>query len=96
MSKTTPGFDQLRHVLDMAYAQAASGKGMERHGSGDDDFLDQPMFALIKSYGQGFALGQAAKKLEESQRLDKDAAIAERLGAIVYTAATIIALQNSR
>jgi hypothetical protein len=45
--------------------------------------------------GSGFALGQAIKKMEESQRLpNKEAAIQELLGAIVYIAGAIIYLEE--
>ena len=40
--------------------------------------------------GEGFALGQAIKKMQESQRLSHDAAIRELLGAINYIAGVII------
>lgn len=56
------GYESLRDVLDRAFAQAASGKGHERHAV-DKPFDQQPMQELISLYGVGFALGQAAKKI---------------------------------
>lgn len=86
------GYESLMIVLRRAFTQAAFGKGKERHAQ-DMPFEDQPMQKLIALYGPGFALGQAAKKAQESQRLPKDRAIAELLGAINYLAGAIIALE---
>lgn len=87
---TPVGYGELAKALDEALAQASHGKGEERHGMGKP-FLDQPIFRLIKAHGVGFATGQAAKKLEEAHGLNADAARAELLGAIVYSAAAYIA-----
>lgn len=89
------GYDSLRDVLTRAYAQAASGKGHERHAVAKP-FDQQPMQKLISLYGVGFALGQAAKKAQESQRLSAGADVAELLGAINYLAGAVIALEASR
>jgi hypothetical protein len=83
----------LEDVLQRAYDQAATGKGAERHADGKP-FDQQPMQQLIKLFGVGFALGQAAKKAQESQRMDKDAAVRELLGAINYLAGAVIALES--
>lgn len=83
----------LRNVLDRAYDQAAYGKGHKRHAQ-DQAFEDQPMQKLIQLYGVGFALGQAGKKAQESQRLDREAGIRELLGAINYLAGAIIAMER--
>lgn len=89
----TPGYSDLRRILDAAFEQAASGKGKERHANGLP-FNEQPMQDLIRAHGVGFATGQAAKKLQESHGLQKDAAIRELLGAIVYTAGAILSLED--
>lgn len=83
-------YGQLENVLQRALDQASKGKGKERHG-GDTPFGDQPMQViseLLKS--ERGLLFQAMKKIVESQRLDKGAAIEELLGAIVYIAGAII------
>jgi len=90
--KQQDGYAMLYNVLSRAYQQAAVGKGAERHANGKA-FEDQPMQDLIRLYGPGFALGQAAKKAQESQRMDKGAAVRELLGSIVYIAGAIIALE---
>ena len=87
------GYEQLAAVLQDAYDQAAKGKGALRHGTGKP-FHEQPMQDLIRLYGPGFALGQAGKKMQESQRMDRDAAERELLGAIVYIAGAIIAARG--
>lgn len=89
------GYDSLRDVLTRAYTQAASGKGHERHAV-CKPFDQQPMQELISLYGVGFALGQAAKKAQESQRLPAGHDVAELLGAINYLAGAVIALERGR
>lgn len=89
------GYDSLRDVLTRAYTQAASGKGHERHAV-CKPFDKQPMQELISLYGVGFALGQAAKKAQESQRLPAGRDVAELLGAINYLAGAVIWLERHR
>lgn len=87
------GYDTLADVLHRAYDQAARGKGADRHANGKS-FSQQPMQDLIHLYGIGFALGQAAKKAEEAQRMDREPAVRELLGAINYLAGAVIALER--
>lgn len=87
-----PGYETLAVVLGRAFEQAARGKGAVRHGQGQP-FDEQPMQQLIALYGVGFALGQSAKKAQESQRLPHDAAVRELLGAINYLAGAVIAME---
>ena len=54
------------------------------------------MQQLILLYGAGFALGQAAKKAQESMRLPAGRDVAELLGAINYLAGAVIALERER
>lgn len=93
--KNSKDYESLRDVLDRAYAQASEGKGHERHAVGKP-FDQQPMQKLISLYGVGFALGQAAKKAQESQRLPAGHDVAELLGAINYLAGAVIALERDR
>lgn len=88
-----PGYDTLSNVLIRAYNQAAKGKGKERHAQAKP-FDQQPMQALIALNGLGFATGQAGKKAQEALRMEPDKAIHELLGAIVYIAGTIIAIEK--
>lgn len=87
MSKSN--YNSLNKVLREAYLQASEGKGRERHASGQP-FGMQPICELTRKVGLGFALGQAMKKIEESQRLPGEHGVAELLGAINYLAAAII------
>jgi hypothetical protein len=89
-----PGYDDLFDVLARAALQAAAGKGRERHAQ-DLPFADQPMQQLIRLYGPGFALGQAAKKSQEAMRMTPERAVAELLGAIVYIAGVVVAIEAS-
>jgi hypothetical protein len=87
-------YEPLANVLDDALNQAQQGKGSERHGQGLP-FKDQPIMNIPKLQNSDVGLMyQAIKKLQESQRMDKDAAVRERLGAINYIAASILFLEN--
>lgn len=83
------GFEMLAEAFSDAHAQASKGKGIERHAAGKP-FLEQPIFDLARMYGEGFLLGQAAKKMEEAQRMTGRAKDQELLGALVYCGAAII------
>jgi hypothetical protein len=88
-----PGYEKLADVLARAYAQAAIGKGAERHARGEP-FHEQVIIEGARRFGVGSLLFQAFKKSEESQRLAHDAAVRELLGAIVYLAGAVIALEK--
>jgi len=85
------GYEALGLVLGEAVAQAARGKGAERHAESGEKFSDQLIMSIPKRLGPGgecFCLGQALKKICESRRLPPDRARAEILGAINYLAAS--------
>lgn len=82
-------YNSLAKVFDEAYLQASRGKGAERHSSGEA-FNQQPICSISRQVGIGFALGQAVKKIFESQRLEGESGNRELLGAINYIAAAII------
>lgn len=88
-----PAYYDLFIVLQKALYQAQDGKGHERHGNGLS-FLEQPALTITRAVGLGFPLGQAMKKIQESQRMDTDAAKRELLGAINYLAAAVLFLEN--
>lgn len=92
-----PGYELLQDVLERAYNQAAVGKGAERHADGLP-FHGQPMQKIADRRGIGFILGQADKKSEEAQgmleRGQRDAAIQELLGAIVYLSGAVIWIER--
>lgn len=91
-------YESLGSVLAEAVAQAAGGKGAERHAESGEKFSDQLIMSIPKRLGPGgecFCLGQAVKKICESRRLPPDRARAELLGAIVYTAAAVPLLRNA-
>lgn len=92
---TSPGYDKLAEVLSRAFAQAAVGKGKERHARGEP-FHEQVICIGARKFGVGSLLFQAFKKSEESQRLEKDAAVRELLGAIVYLAAAVIVTEEQK
>ncbi len=88
------GYAALADVMTRALEQASAGKGAQRHAQGQA-FEQQPMQQLIRLYGVGFALGQAAKKAQEAQRLPTvERQVAELLGAINYLAGAVIALEG--
>jgi hypothetical protein len=84
-------YESLSDVLNEAYEQAARGKGKERHAE-NDVYEEQPIM-WIEKYFKSYQLGQAVKKVHESQRLPKEQAINELLGAINYLAARVIFLK---
>lgn len=95
LSMAAPGYESLANVLDRAYRQAAYGKGKERHAN-NRPFDQQPMQDIIRLHGVGFATGQASKKASEALGLQPGHDVAELLGAIVYIAGAIIALERKR
>lgn len=88
----------LKRILAMAESQASRGKGIERHGS-DDPFESQSSMViarLLKGHTAGGPLFQSMKKIVESGRLDKTAAIKELRGAIIYAAMAIKILEEEK
>lgn len=84
-------YESLRHVLEDAFAQAAYGKGAERHAR-DNPFDEQHMqtISTLLSTDRGMAF-QAIKKLTEGLDLPDDTSCErELLGAINYIAGIII------
>jgi hypothetical protein len=86
------GYESLAEVFCRAFEQAAKGKGAERHAD-DMPFHEQPMQWIADAVGPGFLLGQAIKKVHESQALPRDRAVNELLGAINYLAGAVIHLE---
>ena len=84
-----PGYESLATVLQAALDHAQTGKGRERHANGKT-FEGQPILTIQELVGPGYALGQAIKKAQESQRLPMPQAEADLLGAINYLAAVIL------
>jgi len=89
-----PEYSDLFEVLREALEQAQEGKGEARHGNGLS-FTEQPALTITRAVGLGFPLGQAMKKIQESQRMDTDAAKRELLGAINYLAAAVLFLDEN-
>ena len=91
-------YTKLRGALDEAFKQSAEGKGRERHANGKD-FERQPILEIGRMVGPGFQLGQVMKKAQEAASMiargDYEAARTEILGAIVYSAATVVMLDET-
>lgn len=92
METTSSQYYSLQEVLIAAFEQASKGKGKVRH-SDQNKFEDQPILWIERMFCS-FQLGQAVKKIHESQALDVNEAINELLGAINYLAAHIIYLRG--
>lgn len=90
------GYASLADVLRRALAQASTGKGHERHAEANEPFEKQVIADVARRFGVGAVLGQAFKKSHEAQRLPRDRAVAELLGAINYLAAAVIHLEAGR
>jgi hypothetical protein len=84
----------LWNTLRSAWEQASSGKGKKRHGFGGEDFEHQPICEIGRRVGLGYNLGQAVKKIYETEALDRDGKVAELLGAINYLASAIILIEE--
>lgn len=94
--KPPKGYEALYRILCEALEQSASGKGRERHASGEP-WEEQPIVEICRWLGSNHGtLFQAIKKLRESARLRPEAARREMLGAIVYTAAAIYYLEEAQ
>ena len=93
----------LADVFNDVLAQVTQGKGRERHGADakgkELPFTEQPLMVLTRMVGEGYPLGQAMKKLSETQRLwelrGKEAAYSELLGAIAYAASAALYIRES-
>ncbi len=84
-------FQYLRQIFELAYAQAATGKGKERHNGRDLDFTQQQIVEFgLEARSIHYQLGQADKKIREALRLDSAKARHEILGAINFLAAAYI------
>lgn len=92
--KVEQGYERVFEVLQKALDQTQSGKGKERHSRGTTPFERQPIVEIAHMVGPAGPAFQVIKKTQESMRLPPDRAIAELLGAIIYAAATIIAIED--
>lgn len=87
----------LKAVLEVAFMQAAEGKGNKRHANGKP-FLEQPILEIARMVGPGFHAGQVMKKAQEAMgminRGETDAAKSELHGIIIYAAASILLIDE--
>lgn len=89
-----PGYEHLAAVLKDAYAQAAFGKGKERHAN-DLPFDHQPMQTISRLLGNTGMTYQVCKKVVEAMNMkDRAARRRELLGAIVYLAGVVVYEDN--
>lgn len=90
-----PGYEHLAAVLKDAYAQAAFGKGKERHAN-DLPFDHQPMQTISRLLGNPTGMTyQVCKKVVEAMNMkDHAARRRELLGAIVYLAGVVVYEDN--
>lgn len=94
MSDIKEDYSMLQDVLDMAWQQAAHGKGKERHAEGGKPFHKQDICQEARDLGLAYPVGQARKKAKEALRLTPEKAIQDLLGAINYLAATVIVVRE--
>ena len=81
-------------VMQSALEQASKGKGRERHASEGEAYEDQIICEVARRVGLGYPLGQAVKKIYESQRIGGEKGVAELLGALNYIAAAVIVMRE--
>lgn len=90
-----PGeYISLGLVMQSALEQASKGKGKERHASEGEAYEDQIICEVARRVGLGYPLGQAVKKIYESQRIGGERGVAELLGALNYIAAAVIVMRE--
>jgi len=90
-----PGeYISLGLVMQSALEQASKGKGRERHASEGEAYEDQIICEVARRVGLGYPLGQAVKKIYESQRIGGERGVAELLGALNYIAAAVIVMRE--
>ena len=88
------GYESLCEVLGEAVEQASKGKGKERHASEGEAYENQIICEVARRVGLGYPLGQAVKKIYESQRIGGERGVAELLGALNYVAAAVIVMKE--
>jgi glutamine amidotransferase-like uncharacterized protein len=95
LSEIREEYQALLSVLIEALEQAQDGKGKIRHQAhAAEKFTDQVICEVGRRLGTGYNLGQAVKKIYESEALDEQSAINELFGAINYIAAAIILIRE--
>lgn len=89
-------YTELERVLSEAVSQASEGKGKERHAVAGVPFEQQTGCQIARLLGCPTTgpIYQAIKKAVESERLPRDRAKAELLGAIVYLAAAVLLVEE--
>lgn len=85
-------YERPARVLDDALDQVMHGKGKQRHAT-DEPFEKQGMIRRNKVH-RGGCLFQAAKKVEESERMNNGDKRRELLGAIMHIVGEIMTLED--
>lgn len=97
----TNGERKVSEVIHQAMLRCFSGKGKERHNiEGTVDFMDQPLMEISRRTGIGGPLYQVHKKAYEAHDMvrkgDSERARNELLDIIIYTAATVLLLDEQK
>lgn len=97
----TNGERKVSEVIHQAILRCFSGKGKERHNiEGTVDFMDQPLMEISRRTGIGGPLYQVHKKAYEAHDMvrkgDSERARNELLDIIIYTAATVLLLDEQK
>lgn len=87
-------YSDLRRILNDSFDWSAKKKGAQRHGQGGLPWDQQRHVTIGNAVGRGFALGQALKKIMESEGMDAQAAINELHGAITYLASAVYMIEQ--
>lgn len=99
--EVSAGESNVREVIEHAISRCFSGKGKERHNiEGTVDFMDQPLMEISRRTGIGGPLYQVHKKAYEAHDMvrkgDSERARNELLDIIIYTAATVLLLDEQK
>lgn len=97
----TNGERKVSEIIHQAMLRCFSGKGKERHNiEGTVDFMDQPLMEISRRTGIGGPLYQVHKKAYEAHDMvrkgDSERARNELLDIIIYTAATVLLLDEQK
>jgi|GEM_PF-3298609 len=89
-------YAKLVETLNGAFEQAATGKGRERHADAEpwEKQVTAEIARRLKGSPVAGPLQQVIKKTYESIRLERQAAIAELYGSIIYSATAVMLLSE--
>jgi len=87
------GYEILAEIALKACRRVWESKGIERHAN-NLPFDMQPIMTITRRHGHGFPRGQALKKVDEAEKMNKEDGLIEILEAITYLMADALILEE--